>query len=493
MSEMSSTDIQKSTNPEFQQSTRIAVAILHYHLRPGGVTRVIERAIESLGDNVDVLVLTGEAPTPDDALTPLTEPFQSLEYSDAKLPEAGKLAEGLRFTARCLLGRDPDIWHIHNPALGKNSFMPQLVWHLANAGCRLLLQPHDFAEDGRPENYRLLRNHLGNDLDRILYPVADHVWYAPINFRDKAFLEGIGLANVHELPNAVTAFPRKSDAPVASTKTIVYPARAIRRKNMGEFLLWSLLLAPNGYRFVSTLAPDNPKARPIYDEWVAFAKELNLPVDFDAGRTTDFTELVQNADALISTSMAEGFGLAFLEPWLEGKMLLGRNIPEITTDFAEEGLDLSTLYTTLPVPLEWAGETEFLQTLEIAMKTSYAAYSKDWKPDYFEQAKAALVVDGKVDFGILDELLQRNVIRHLTDNPKDQDQLPPFSPSPNLPLITHNQQIVRDQYGLEAYGKRLLGIYRQLAATPPSKVSSADAGALLDQFLQPPRFNLLRT
>ena len=29
---------------------RIAVAIVHYHLRPGGVTRVIERAVESLDD-----------------------------------------------------------------------------------------------------------------------------------------------------------------------------------------------------------------------------------------------------------------------------------------------------------------------------------------------------------------------------------------------------------------------------------------------------------
>jgi cob(I)alamin adenosyltransferase len=37
-----------------------AVAIIHYHLRPGGVTRVIERALESLNNQVDVLVLTGE-------------------------------------------------------------------------------------------------------------------------------------------------------------------------------------------------------------------------------------------------------------------------------------------------------------------------------------------------------------------------------------------------------------------------------------------------
>ncbi len=471
-------------------SEKLAVAIVHYHLRPGGVTRVIERAVKSLGDNVDVLVLTGEAPAPDDSLTPLTEPFQPLEYSDDPLPEGGKLAEDLRFTARCLLGRDPDIWHIHNHSLGKNSFTPQLAWHLANAGCRLLLQPHDFAEDGRPENYELLRKHLGGELENILYPIADHIWYAPINFRDKAFLEAIGIPNVHELPNAVTALP--CTTPPCGARTIVYPARAIRRKNLGEFLLWSLL-APENYRFVSTLAPQNPVWQGYYNKWVEFAEELDLPVEFDAGRKHDFSELVQNAEALISTSIAEGFGLAFLEPWLEGKMLLGRNIPEITADFADEGLDLSTLYTALPVPLEWVGERKFFKILEAAMKWSYAAYSKDWTPDYFEQAKTALVSDGKVDFGILDEELQRNVIRHLAENPADRGLLPAFNLSANETLIGNNRKIVQERYSLKAYGDRLLGIYRRLAATEPGTVSASNANKLLGKFLQPRRFNLLRT
>ena len=160
--------------------SKLAVAVIHYHLRPGGVTRVIERAVESLGNNVDLLVLTGEAPAPNDALTPLTEPFQPLAYSEATTSNPEKLVEDLRVTARSLLGRDPDLWHIHNHALGKNDFTPQLVKHLAKAGCRLLLQPHDFAEDGRPKNYQLLNEHP-------LYPIADHVWYAPINHRDKTF------------------------------------------------------------------------------------------------------------------------------------------------------------------------------------------------------------------------------------------------------------------------------------------------------------------
>ncbi len=68
-----------------------------------------------------------------------------------------------------------------------------------------------------------------------------------------------------------------------------------------------------------TLAPKNPEVKPIYDAWAAFAKELGLNVEFDAGAKSSFEEMVANADALITTSIAEGFGLAFLEPWLASR------------------------------------------------------------------------------------------------------------------------------------------------------------------------------
>ena len=39
----------------------LRVAIVHYHLRPGGVTRVIENAAASLADGeIETVVLTGE-------------------------------------------------------------------------------------------------------------------------------------------------------------------------------------------------------------------------------------------------------------------------------------------------------------------------------------------------------------------------------------------------------------------------------------------------
>ncbi|MBT8046612.1 MAG: hypothetical protein KJN67_05565, partial [Pontiella sp.] len=131
--------------------------------------------------------------------------------------------------------------------------------------------------------------------------------------------------------------------------------------------------------------------------------------------------------------------------------------------------------------------------LKSAMQESYASYSKTWKSEYVEQAKAALVVDGKVDFGILDEQLQRNMIRHLVEHPADRALLPALETEANGDLIEHNRRVVQECYSKEAYGDRLLGIYRDLAATSPGAVSSANASDLLDEFLQPHRFNLLRT
>ncbi|HEY5652947.1 MAG TPA: hypothetical protein VIR63_01085, partial [Pontiella sp.] len=340
----------------------------------------------------------------------------------------------------------------------------------------------------------LLKEQLGERLNTILYPRSHHVWYAPINYRDKAFLENIGLSHIHALPNAVTAHPSSQDSVYTEkkeTKTILYPARAIRRKNIGEFLLWSLL-SPKNYTFQSTLAPQNETWKGCYNEWVTFAEELNLPVEFDVGRKYDFGDLVRNADALISTSIAEGFGLAFLEPWLENKLLIGRKLPEITTDFEKEGIDLSTLYTSLPVPIEWVGEDQFSSALESAIHSTYDAYSKPWKSLYLQEAKQALIKDGKVDFGILNEELQRKVIRLIAEHPRKRKNLPEWVLPDNPELIKNNRKVINKQYSIETYGELLLTIYQKLKSTEPNTITSADAPALLEQFLQPQRFNLLR-
>lgn len=389
--------------------------------------------------------------------------------------------------ARGAFGGEPDVWHIHNHSLGKNPALTQEVSNLAMAGQKILLQIHDFAEDGRPDNY----TNLGK-LKQRLYPIGPHIHYAALNNRDFNFLKAAGIPeeNLHLLPNAISPLPNLKPQTPNSKPLYVYPCRAIRRKNIGELLLWSAVM-PNA-KFAVTLAPKNPEVKPIYDAWVAFAEELDLNVEFDAGAKLSFEEMIAKADALITTSIAEGFGLAFLEPWLAGKPLVGRNLPEITADFEEHGLDLSQLYNRLGVPLtsnDWNIGPQFFQTLETKMRAAAEAYGIEWTEERFEQAQSELVENGTIDFGILDEDLQRVIIRAAKENPSMfGDGLGDATAQ-----VAGNRRVVEQAYGTKAYGAHLLSIYNGLLKTKPGSVRYADGQKLLDEFLNPARFNLLRT
>jgi hypothetical protein len=462
------------------------VAIVHYHARPGGVTRVVERAVESLGDRANCLFFTGEAARGETPLQKKIRVFPNLGYSTDKKFQTLEL---LKRTRGAFAG-EPDLWHIHNHSLGKNPALTQEVTSLAMAGQKILLQIHDFAEDGRPDNYR----NLGKLKNR-LYPVASHIHYAALNKRDFAFLRGAGIPekNLHLLPNAVSPLSTmKLETRNLNPETplFVYPCRAIRRKNICELLLWSALM-PDA-KFAITLAPKNPEVKAIYDAWVTFARELELNVEFDAGAKLPFEEMIAKADALITTSIAEGFGLAFLEPWLANKSLTGRNLPEITADFAEHGLDLSSLYNRLPVPLvsnHWKIQDEFFQTLEKMLRASREAYGRAWNDELLEEAKAALVQDGCVDFGILDETMQRTIIRAVKNDPS----LIAAMLGDSKPVVTKNRTVAETAYGSEAYGDQLFSIYETMLTAKAGSVTYADSEKLLDEFLQPQRFNLLRT
>lgn len=245
-------------------------------------------------------------------------------------------------------------------------------------------------------------------------------------------------------------------------------------------------------KFAITLAPKNPEVKAIYDAWVAFAQELDLNVEFDAGAKSTFEEMIAKADALITTSIAEGFGLAFLEPWLAGKPLVGRNLPEITSDFEEHGLDLSTLYNRLSVPLtsnDWNIGPEFFQALEKTMRASRTAYGREWDDALLVEAQTQLIQDGTIDFGILNEDLQRIIIRAVKADPSIfGDSLGDASAN-----VEGNRAVVEKAYGSAAYGEQLLSIYQKLIQAKPGSVRYADGDALLDEFLAPARFNLLRT
>ena len=472
------------------------VAICHYHLRTGGVTRIIAHAARALGAaGIGVVVLSGEAPA-----LPWSVPVRvvpGLGYDGGGSAEG--LARSMAAAAADALGGPPDLWHVHNHSLGKNLLLPPALHALAAAGGRLLLQIHDFPEDGRPRNYRRLLHELGGGdaaaLARVLYPYAPQVVYAALNRRDQGVLVAAG-AEARLLPNPVWLPPRVAEVPVQAGLWL-YPTRAIRRKNLGELLLWAAV-APAGRRYATTLGPENPAEQPRYRAWVDLAGELSLPVAFElgAGPGTRFEELVAAAECLVTTSVAEGFGMAFLEPWLLGRPVAGRDLPEVTGEFREAGIELDHLYRRLEVPVAWPGRDRLAAAAGAALEALFEGYGRRPAADAVECALAAWIRDERVDYGRLDEPLQARILRRLAAQPADRLALEPAAlPEPADPgtLVARNRRVILEHYGLEDYGRRLLALYRELAGREPGPQGALDAGVILDTFLDPARLHLLRT
>lgn len=458
---------------------------------------MIEHAAKALiGRGHEVVVLASEIP-PEPTPYPVS-PVHALRYTlpNEKI-DPGALAFELKRAARKVFGQEPDVWHFHNHCLGKNAAVPEVVGKLALER-PILLQIHDFAEDGRPSNYTLLRTQL-SDISR-LYPIANHIHYAVLNGRDRAILQAANIpeANLHYLPNAV-ALPDVDEAPaeipeLAGRRLVLYPTRGIRRKNMGEFLLHSTL-ADSETLHAATLGPANPSARPIYEQWMAFAEACSLPALFGLGeRDYTFSQLMAAADHVVTTSVAEGFGLAFLEPWLFGKPLVGRDLAEVTGEFKTQAVRLDGLYDRLDIPTDWFDVGRFRGRMAEALQRYYHEYGEPLPLDAPDTAWNALYRDGQVDFGHLDEPAQEAVIRHLVEDTGARDYLRErLTLAPHRTHLQENFRAVAESFSLREYGQHLESIYSRLQAAEISGLNALPWDLVLREFLKPERFCMLRT
>ena len=475
------------------------VAIVHYHLKPGGVTRVIENTLlawKQGSGEIDTVVLSGR-PYSGVGINN-NRIVDGLDYAGPSVnPNAAHLLKSMIDQAKDGLGCIPDLWHIHNHSLGKNPTFTQAVALLAGKGHKMLLHIHDFAEDGRPENYLAL-----NEVYHQTFPTSPQIHYAVLNHRDFSFLKVLlkdSESSVHLLANAIPAndlqnisLPVKSYLP---KNLILYPVRAVRRKNLGELAFLSVLYPEK--HFANSLGPTNPKFLPEFQKWKRLVDDLNLPVSFGLAEeiTCSFQDMVGHADAIISTSIAEGFGLGFLEPWTFGKALYGRNIEEITKDFTQLGIELGHLYDRLEVDLDLLDEPKNLMpTIDLSLNEYYSYYGKQKSKDMSLTAYESMVRNGRVDFGRLNESLQKQIIKKVCHSP---NQIELIRAQVDLNTIgkeqvSSNHEAVSRNFALKNYGEKVLGIYQRLQCEETSSIKFADGQKLLSCFLRPSRLNLLR-
>ncbi|WP_457571879.1 hypothetical protein [Desulfovulcanus sp.] len=496
-----------ATNTNTNINTNMRVVIVHYHLQPGGVTTVILNTLKALKKNaIKFVVLSGARPEVDLSGQWCVVPGLQYEHQRPEI-SVEQLINEMEEAASSALGGSPDVWHVHNHCLGKNLLLPLALHKLAQKGAKLLLHIHDFAEDGRPANYQLMLQKIADGdrgkLSSLLYPSASHVHYALLNDRDLNFLalSGADRARLHLLPNPVSfeisdnVEVKEADWEFLQDKKLwLYPTRAIRRKNIGEFLLWASLAEEENV-FATTRGPQNPAARGQFEKWQSVANKLNLQVHFELAQQYDFTSLMQKAFCLLTTSISEGFGLAFLEPWLINRPLFGRDIPEITSDFKNQGLQLPWLYNRLEVPVEWLGLDVIERKAAEGLQKSFHAYGREPTAEDVERVLSAWISDEKIDFACLDEELQEVVLEQIIADPAktkflSPHSLPSFQDVQNL--ISTHQKILKEKYSLTHYGEQLEAIYHQVAASHVSRLSCLNGEKLLDLFLAPERLMLLK-
>ena len=484
-----------------------SVAIVHYHLNRGGVTRVIHTAAACLkAAGIPHVILSGEADERDASLP--VQVVEGLRYgTDPDGPSGLQLSQSLRAAAAAVLGPGPIVWHFHNHSLGRNRAIADAVAILAESGDAMVLQFHDFAEDGRPQNYPVIA-----DTDT-LYPHSPRIRLAFLNSRDLLHFLAAGLPAARSvlLPTAITppAAVKPLETPPDSP-LVLYPVRGIRRKNLGELFLLAAL-APKGTRYALTLAPENPRWQSYYDEWTAFAQDSGLPVQLAVvGRLSpvpkasrSYASWLRHATHCITTSVAEGFGLGFLEPVMIGKPLLGRNLPTVTNDFSEAGIVPGRLYDRLLVPVAWVGKEALRQRLVRSLCTTLETYGQVMSNEHVERSFAAMLHRDYLDFGNLPEDLQRQVIHRILAG-GEGDEVLVESRAETVPLRLWLRRTLKQTaptaqppdlaaYSLEAYTARLTQVYASLAHVKPTAPEYVAKHKVLARFLKPGSFHFLLT
>jgi glycosyltransferase involved in cell wall biosynthesis len=210
-------------------------------------------------------------------------------------------------------------------------------------------------------------------------------------------------------------------------------------------------------------------------------------------------------DRVLTTSLAEGFGLVFLESCLSQRPLLGRDLPEVTGDFVQHGVTFAGLRSRVDLPIDWLGRQELLDMFARTYGSTMNAYGRHALAQRdLEEGLDAKTRNGFVDFGDLDAALQERVLRRVCSDTHGLEALLATNPwlrdavaardAEYFAEAEKNAAVVRSEYSLEVSGRRLSQIYHAVMASSRQGPLGALTGGerILDAFLSLPRFRPVR-
>lgn len=363
--------------------------IIHHHFRPGGVRRVIEVAtphlLAGVRPRVTEVVLAGGEPPDDLWWTRFTTALAPVPVRRFIEPAFGYLAEQRRrapaVTARCraalaelLAGATAEtaaVW-AHNLSLGRNLlFARELLGACAARGVPVLAHHHDWWFDNRWPHWAEMRRAGFRGTGAVAAALfgGRRVQHLVINHADADALRPALGGRVTWLPNpvepAAAVPPGRRDFARrwvrrqlgAAAPVWLVPCRLLRRKNLAEALLLTRWLRPEAW-LVTTGGVSSAGEQRYASRLAAAAARQGWPLKLavlagDEAGKPGVPELLAVSEVILLTSLAEGFGLPYLEAAAAGRPLIARALPNIMPDLARFGFRFAQAYTELLAAPEW--------------------------------------------------------------------------------------------------------------------------------------------
>jgi len=373
---------------------KVHLVILHHHYRPGGVRRVIELAApllaQAAGETLTSVTLAGgEAPeeawlrTLESALPGVPLRLQvepAFGYWDEQRASPRRLAERIESClARLIESADETVIWAHNAGLGRNPLLfRELTRACVDRPVRLLLHHHDWWVDSRWHRWAEMRQVGVRTLGQAAvtaFPSGVSVQHLTINQADARVLRRHLPRQVTWVPNPAQLAPPPSASRVRAANrwlreqlgrsgpVWLLPCRLLRRKNVAESLLLTRWLRPEAW-LVTTGGPSSADEQPYAGMLADAAQRCRWPLRLGLlqGAEADVpsvTELMAASEAVLLTSLQEGFGLPYLEAARAGRPLLCRRLANIAPDLHRFGFTFPCAYREIrihPALFDGAGE-----------------------------------------------------------------------------------------------------------------------------------------
>jgi glycosyltransferase involved in cell wall biosynthesis len=368
--------------------------IVHYHLRPGGIRRIIETATPYLVAGAPqpvgrVILATGEAASAAwhrafaRSLAPVpveVAVVPAFRYFSEQRATPGTVAKHIRQALHRLLGAGQPVVWIHNPAVGRNLLLGrELARACAEHEVPLLAHHHDWWFDNRWQRWPEIRRSGITTLAAAAaaaFPPAGQAVHLAINQADAAALARHCGRRAAWLPNLTD--PEAAPSPartraagrwlrdrcgIGPDPVWLVPCRTLRRKNLAEALLLTRWLRPAAWLLVTgaaSSADELPYRRALARAAHRHHWRMRLGILAGSGtRQPTIAELLATAETVLFTSIQEGFGLPYLEAAAARRPLVARRLPDILPDLTLFGFRFPQSYDDLLIPpglFDWPAE-----------------------------------------------------------------------------------------------------------------------------------------